>query len=343
MSLTKRGKVVTVVAATLGAGIVGLGALAFTGNAPGPIQRIVDQAIHRPDPCPLTGETRGQGRDAPRRPVMAVKIGNTEAAYPLSGLNDADVIYEELVEGGITRFVSLYQCNEPRRVGPVRSARTTDPRILLQYADPPILAYSGASPAVTTYVEQVGVISLTETSANAAYTRDTSRIAPHNLYVSIKALYREARGDDVDRSAPEPVFDFSDEVPTPSKRARSASVTFSFATTAQWAWSHGRWVRLFGGEPFVLEGGDPLAVDNVLIQEVVVGSGIGSSPDVTLTGHGRAWLLRDGRLVPGRWTRLSLDDVTEFVTKAGDQFAFAPGTTFVELVPKATGEISFGR
>jgi hypothetical protein len=343
VSLTKRGKAVTVVAAALGVGVAGLGALAFTGKAPGPIQRIVDDTIRRPDPCPLTALELGHDRDAPSRPVIAVKIGNTEAAYPLSGLNDADVIYEELVEGGITRFVALYQCQEPKRVGPVRSARTTDPRILLQYADPPILAYSGASPAVTEYVTRVGVVSLTETSANAAYTRDSARIAPHNLYVSIKGLYREARKADADDSSPDPVFAFSDEIAGRSKRALSASVTFAYSNTARWAWSHGRWVRLFDEAPMVLEDGRPLAVDNVLIQEVVVKPGIGISPDVTLTGSGRAWLLRDGRLVQGRWTRPSLEDVTEFRTKAGDELSLAPGTIFVELVPKGTGEVSFGR
>lgn len=343
MSITKRGRVVTVVVATLGVGVVGLGALAFTGNAPGPIQRIVDEAIRRPDPCPLTSLEVGHDRDAPSRPVIAVKIGNTEAAYPLSGLNDADVIYEELVEGGITRFVALYQCDEPKRVGPVRSARTTDPRILLQYADPPILAYSGASPAVTQYVTKIGVVSLTETSANPAYTRDSARIAPHNLYVSIKALYREARRAEADTSSPDPVFAFSDEIAGSSKRARSASVTFAYSNTARWTWSDRRWVRLFDGAPMVLQDGEPLAVDNVLIQEVVVKPGIGISPDVTLTGSGRAWLLRDGRVVQGRWSRPSLDDVTEFRTKAGDELSLAPGRTFVELVPKETGEVSFGR
>jgi Protein of unknown function (DUF3048) N-terminal domain/Protein of unknown function (DUF3048) C-terminal domain len=343
VSITKRGKItIGVLVGFLLLG--GVGAMALTGNAPAPLQRLVDTFVEpRPDPCPLTGVELARGREAPSRPVVAVKIGNTEAAYPLSGLHDADVIYEELVEGGLTRFVVLFQCHAPTRVGPVRSARTTDPRILTQYGDPPIMAYSGAAPSVTEYVDDAGVVSLTETSANAAYTRDDSRVAPHNLYVSIRSLYREAAKAAGKVSAPDPVFVFAEELEGASKRARSASVTFSYANTAGWRWSGGRWVRQFAGAPFALDDGEALAMDNVLIQEVVVKPGIGASPDVTLTGSGRVWLLRDGRVVTGRWTRRSLDDVTEFRTRRGDELTLKPGTVFVELVPKDSGEVAIGR
>ena len=343
MSLTNRGKItIGVLAGALV--LVGVGALAFTGNAPAPIQRLVDELVEPPpDPCPLTGVELARGREVPARPVVAVKIGNTEDAYPLSGLHDADVIYEELVEGGLTRFVALYQCSAPTRVGPVRSARTTDPRILFQYGEQPIMAYSGASPQVAEYVDDVGVLSLTETSANGSYARDDSRLAPHNLYVSIRSLYREAARAGSEMSAPEPVFAFAEEFEGRSKRVRTASVMFSFANTAEWRWSSGRWVRQFAGAPFALDDGEALAVDNVLIQEVVVKAGIGASPDVTLTGSGRAWLLRDGRVVVGRWTRRSLDHVTAFTTRQGDDLQLKPGTVFVELVPKETGEVTIGR
>jgi hypothetical protein len=343
VSLTSRGKItIGAVAGTLV--LAGVGALALTGNAPAPIQRLVDKFVEpRPDPCPLTGVELARGREVPSRPVVAVKIGNTEAAYPLSGLHDADVIYEELVEGGLTRFVALYQCHAPTQVGPVRSARTTDPRILFQYGEQPIMAYSGASPEVLEYVDDVGVLSLTETSANGAYTRDDARVAPHNLYVSIRSLYREAARAGREMSAPEAVFAFAEGLEGGSKRARSASVTFSYANTAEWRWSAGRWVRQFAGAPFALDDGEALAVDNVLIQEVVVKPGIGASPDVTLTGSGRAWLLRDGRVVIGRWVRHSLDEVTEFRTRRGEDLTLKPGSVFVELVPKESGEVSIGR
>ena len=349
MALTQRGKIVIGVVAVVTAAVVVVAVLAFTGNAPAPIQEIVDKATGKPTPCPLTGELRSGGKGTLARPLIAVKVENTDEAYPLAGLERADVIYEEPVEGSITRFAALFQCRDAGRVGPVRSARTTDPRILVQYSDEPILSYSGANPKVEIALEDAGVVSLTETSANDAFVRDEARSAPHNLFVSIKKLYVIAKQSGADFSLPDPVFRFDEEVPAPSKRRTSASVAFSPSNVVGWAWSKGSWVRQLDGATMRSESGTPIAVDNVVIQEVVVtDSNIVDvagfpSPDVKLIGKGRAWILRDGRLIVGRWSRPSLGDVTVFQTKGGDEIALAPGTTLIQLVPKGEGEVTFAR
>jgi hypothetical protein len=348
VTLTKRGKIVAAVAAVVGVGVVAIGVLAFTGNAPGPLQRALNNVIGRPTPCPLTGETLFGDRSAPQRPAFAVKVENTRDAYPLAGLDRADVVYEEPVEGGITRFVAIYHCRGATRVGPVRSARTTDPKILVQFANEPLLAYSGAAVAVTHAVENAGVRSFTETSASGAFERDDSRFAPHNLYVSVPRLYRHATAAGVDASMPREVFTFDGGVPR-GKRRTVATVTFSSATIAEWHWERGEWVRYLDGAPMLLEDERPISATNIVIQEVEVGvsdivDASGShSPTVDLTGEGRAWILRDGRLIVGRWTRASLDDVTVFETAAGERIALAPGRTFVELIPSDDGEVSFER
>lgn len=346
MALTQRGKVVIGVVAAAVVGV--LAVLAFTGNAPGPLQDVVDTVAGRPDPCPLTGVVRG-GEDPPARPALAVKVENTSAAYPLAGLERADVIYEEPVEGGLTRFAAVFQCRDAGRVGPVRSARTTDPKILLQLTDEPLLVFSGAHPKVTAALQDAGVVELTETSANAAYERDDARSAPHNLFASTKAAFRAAEQAGADAALPRPLFRYDEAVPTPSRPRTSATIAFSSSNTTEWAWSGGRWVRQLDGAPMLAEKGAQIAVDNVVIQEVVVTmsdivDAAGSrSPEVELLGEGRAWILRDGRLVIGRWRRASLGDVTVFETKAGEEIALAPGTTFVELMPKDTGGATFAR
>jgi Protein of unknown function (DUF3048) N-terminal domain/Protein of unknown function (DUF3048) C-terminal domain len=346
VALTQRGKVVIgVVAAAV---VAVLAILAFTGNAPAPLQRLVE-TVTGPDPCPLTGAEKKNGDDAPARPMIAVKVENSDLAYPLAGLERADVIYEEPVEGGITRFAALYHCAAPARVGPVRSARTTDPKILAPYADAPVLAYSGANPTVASIVDAAGIISLTETSANAAYVRDDGRSAPHDLFVSVQDLYPIAAQQGAGDEPPRSVFSFDEEVPTPNRPRTGATVTFSSSTVVGWSWTNGRWHRLLDGAPMTAESGAPIAVDNVVIQQVLVtDSDIVDvagfpSPEVKMVGRGRAWVLRDGRLIVGRWRRASLDEATIFETRAGDEIALAPGTTFVQLIPRDGGDVAFQR
>ena len=346
MALTKRGKVaIGVVAAAL---VTLLAILAFTGNAPGPIQDVVNAVIDKPEPCPLTGKVL-HDQDAPSHPALTVKVENTADAYPLAGLERADVVYEEPVEGGITRFAAVFQCKQAARVGPIRSARTTDPKIVLPYADDPLLAYSGANPIVAGQLDDAGVISLTETSANPAYTRDDARSAPHNLFASTKKLRKIGLDMGAENTAPVAPFLFDAVIPEPSKPRTYASVSFSASNVVEWRWSGGRWVRQLDGAPMTSESGTKIGAANVVIQEVVMrDSGIvdvtGSpSPEVDLVGEGRAWILRDGRLIVARWHRSSVEDVTTFETKAGEEISLAPGSTFVELMPKDIGEVSFAR
>jgi hypothetical protein len=326
--------------------LVGVGVLAFTGNAPGPLQRAFNAVVDGQTPCPLTGDTLAGDRDAPDRPAVAIKVENTRDAYPLSGLNRADVIYEEPVEGGITRFVAIFQCRTATRVGPVRSARTTDPKILVQYTDGPILAFSGAAKAVNRAVEAADIVALTESSATAAFERDERRVAPHNLYASVPRLSKAAIVAGAEGTMPREVFTF-DADGARGKHRSVATITFSAAVTAEWHWEGGEWVRYLDGAPMLLEDGMPITATNLVVQEIEIGvsdiiDASGShSPTVDLTGNGRAWILRDGRLILGRWLRPGLGDLTVFETKRGERITLAPGRTFVSLVPSDAGEVAF--
>ena len=180
MALTRRGRLAVSVIGALALVAVGGIALALTGHAPAVIQQAVDKvtgATHEAEPpptCPLTGTPAPHG-EVPHRPVLAVKVENTPDAYPLAGLQSADVVYEELVEGGITRFMALYQCGDAKQVGPVRSARTTDPKVLIQYDPHSVIAYSGGQLAVVNAVERSGLISYDENSGGNAFWRDDAR------------------------------------------------------------------------------------------------------------------------------------------------------------------------
>ena len=346
MSLTSRGRAVVsvVVVAVLLAG--GLTAWAISGHAPAFIKTslgVGSSAPPPPPPCPLTGVASAGGKAVPQRPVAAVKVENTADAYPLVGLQNADIIYEELVEGGLTRFMAVYQCKDAPKVGPVRSARTTDPKILVQFNTHPILGYSGAQLAVVNALKHAGILAYDETTGAGAFTRAAApRVIPHNLFVSTPKLYQRAGKAASAESAPKAVFAYGPKVPNPSRKVTSAVIPFSTGVGGDWKWNAGAatWVRQLDGKPMMLEAGGPIQATNVIVQEVVVTASnlvdvLGNhSPEVTLTGSGRAWILRNGRMVTGTWSRSGPKAVTEFKTKKGEVIPLAPGTSFVELMPK---------
>lgn len=340
MSMTRRGK------ATLGALTLLLGAGAGLGffvlnpsQAPAVVRStlssigLIEEGPPPTPTCPLTGLPAPHGQ-VPDRPVLAIKVENYPDARPQAGLSSADIVYEELVEGGITRFVVLYQCHDAPRVGPVRSARTADPDILAAFGRP-ILAYSGGAPNVVRVVNEADLIPIDETRGGDAFTRDPSRPAPHNLYASTKALYRVARSKD---GAPEPVFTYAEELALRSRRVTRVHLPFSQTyADVWWSWSRREhaWLRSHGDEPHLEEGGEQVSATNVVVQvvHVVIGPRGGITPHLELTGSGRAYVFRDGRMVLGRWERDSLREPTRFLAKDGTEIPLAPGRTWVELLP----------
>src|SRR5919198_918880 len=285
--------------------------------------------------CPLTGVPRP---NVPNRPALAVKVENLPASRPQTGLSWADIIYEEPVEGGITRFIAVYQCRDAGRIEPVRGARLTDPDILVQFGHP-LLGYAGGVGEVVSKIRRAGLIDVNYLShaAAGAYHRDPSRIAPHNLYTSTGALYRAAPTLE---GPPKPIFEYS-ETPLSGARVHRVHLPFSQASDVYWKWSRSKkmWLRFHGTVPHTYSDGTQVSTPNLVVQVVKVvqtsitdANGI-RSPEVVATGTGKAYVFRDGRVVVGRWGRPTLKDVTEFVDRSGAEIRLTQGTTWVELVP----------
>lgn len=345
MSLTSRGRTVVSVVVVAVLLVGGVTAWALSGHAPTFINRVLPGSTPSspPSPCPLTGVAPAGGKAVPQRPVAAVKVENTVDAYPLVGLQNADIIYEELVEGGLTRFMAVYQCKDAPKVGPVRSARTTDPKILVQFNTHPILGYSGAQLAVVNALKHAGILAYDETTGAAAFTRAAApRVIPHNLFVSTPKLYQRAGKAASQEGPPKAAFTYGPKVINPSRKLTSAVIPFSTGVSGDWKWDPATtmWVRQLSGKPMMLEAGGPIQATNVIVQEVVVTQSnlvdvLGNhSPEVALTGSGRAWILRNGRMVTGTWSRSGQKAPTVFKTKKGESIPLAPGSTFVELMPK---------
>jgi hypothetical protein len=336
MALSTRGKTmigVAVVVVLLAA--AALGYFLLTGG--GPLAGITG-GNPRPKICPLTGlEARGKG--APDRRALAVKVENISVSRPQIGLRAADIVYEQPVEGGITRFIVMFHCRDAARVGPVRSVRESDPLILVQFGSP-LFGYSGGIPQVKQATRAAGIIDVGIDEAPDAYELDPNREAPHNLFTSTRALYGAGRGGP---ELPEPVFTFEEDPPTQgTRRAREIHVNFSPDSDVFWRYRRGqqRYLRFHGDEAHTLEDGSQVFATNVIVQVVVlrptgrIDPAGNPVPEPVVTGSGRAFVFRNGRIIQGRWIRESRDEPTRFEDRQGNEIALAPGTTWVELFPK---------
>ncbi|MGH2751075.1 MAG: DUF3048 domain-containing protein [Actinomycetota bacterium] len=292
--------------------------------------------------CPLTGEDPPKGLDL-SRPGVAVKIENSPAARPQSGLDQADIVYEEIVEGGATRFMAIYHCHDAAEAGPVRSARFDDPKIANPFTR--ILAYSGANDIVEKELKEQKLIALDEMNAKGAL----FRVPPgstdiHSVFGDTLRLRKLGRK--MGKSAPpgSSYFEFGG-LPAGAKPAKSVTINFNPNNEIAWRFKGGKWVRFEAGAPFDSVGGKQIGTPNLLVQEVEVNdshnirdSAGNPSPDIKLDDKGRAFLFRDGKVVAGTW-KAGKDGVPSFKTKKGDPFTFEVGSTWIELVPSKKGNV----
>jgi hypothetical protein len=302
--------------------------------------------------CPLTGRVL-TGDKAPQRAALAVKIGNDPSSRPQSGLDQADIVYEEMAEGGITRYMAVYQCQSAPLIGPVRSVRWDDWNILQQYGHA-ILAYSGGITPWTVEVASFPWIynanGSIDPTANAFYRYNSSVLpaslgAPYNYYTSTSALWGLFPAA---RSLPPVMFQFSTKVPAGATQVASASVPFSSASPVVWQWNQAsrQWLRFYNTQPDVDPAGRQLRATNVVIEMVQTQPGPynesgPNSRDVEsiTTGTGTVYVLRHGVMLKGTWSRPTGLNITRFSSN-GKPITLEPGTTWVELVPDSTA-VSF--
>ena len=280
---------------------------------------------------PLTGEP-AEGK-APGHPVMIVKIDNTASSSPQLGLGKADLITEELVEGGSTRLAVFFYKHVPHRVGPVRSMRATDIGIV-KPAKAVLVASGGAPPTVRRIA---GVHIKTFTEGATGYSRDSSRRAPYNLFMDLGRLAKKVDAQD---SVPS-YLPFGSESDLPrGQKASGLAAQFSGGHTTSWRYQGGK----YANQNSFAQAGDQFRPDNVLVLRVKVGDAgykdpAGNPvPETHFTGTGKAMLFHGGRVVRGTWKK-SLDSTISLSTRAG-KLPVPAGHTWVELVPADGGNVT---
>ena len=264
--------------------------------------------------------------------VLAVKIDNIVNARPQTGLTRADIVYVLPVEGGLSRFLAVFSSDYPRVIGPVRSAREADLELLRQFGRP-AFAYSGATAALLPYIHRTARIADLYAGITSGYYRDTTRVAPYNLYAHTRQLLAQARGASKARD-----IGFRFGPPPPGGKAtRSASVSYPAASFRfTWSAAKGRWLVSMDGKPAVTTDGGRLSPTTVVIQHTTVRTSrfleYGKPPPYAeSTGSGTALVLRDGKAWSTHWSRPDANAGTTFTTTSGKRMTFAPGQVWIIL------------
>ena len=277
-----------------------------------------------PDPAAITK----------RRSALTIKMDNTQLAHPQYGLEKADVVYEEIVEGGITRLAAIFNSNLPARVGPVRSVRRTDREIVFPIGG--LFAFSGGAAYAVDSIRTAPVQLIDQSNSHGAMFRDLSRPPPHNLFANAQALMK--LGGRV--HPPHALFSYIPRTSSP-RGAPVAAFTVNFlagyATYYQWNGNSKSWARSIFGRADVTATGVQVSPTNVVVMFVNYLGGVGvEGSEAKLTGSGPVDIFSDGRLQKGMWFRSKIATPTAFRSSAGKVIPLRPGQTWVELL--ATGE-----
>lgn len=257
--------------------------------------------------------------------VIAAKVENIAAARPQVGLSQADITFIQEVEGAQTRLIAVYHSRFPKRLGPIRSARSTDAQLLPMFGKPG-LVYSGANSSVQRKINNASIVPIPRS------TRDTRRVAPHNVFVNLDKIAKSRRLAEAKSIG----WTFNDAAPrgatVETVKVRVGHDTFDFGYTSS------RYTVRWNGSRYA--DGDSGAItkaDNVVIMKVRNhpdgNRDVQGAPSVLsdTVGTGAVTIYRDGKKIEGRWERAKAAASLRFSDKSGNPIPLKPGQTWVAL------------
>lgn len=314
---------------SIGAGIV------FLYSGENEIDRLPTKVVKEESRNSLSGRIGSDG------PILVVKIDDTLAAYPQAGLEDADVVYIEQVEGGMTRLAAVFSSKIPDVIGPVRSARISDLELLEQYGRV-AFAYSGAQRKLLPVIAEANLENLgAQRQGRDIYANDPARMAPTAMMLQAKTLMAKvaAKGSPIALSK-NTGWKFGDSLET---RTAISSVKVSWPAHSYdvtWSKTENRWLLSTRGMPDLAASGVHLGPTTFVIQLVSItpseysDKGGGVTPFTATVGSGKGFILRDGLAIDALWNRPTAEAGTSWTSLTGEEILFAPGQVWVALTDK---------
>lgn len=295
---------------------------------------------------PLTGVPVDE---VPERPAVSIKIENTTVARPQSGIEHADVVWENIVEFSVSRFIAVFHSDIPEEVGPIRSVRPIDPVVAAPLRG--LLVYSGGQPGILNLVANSPSQSISHDAGSAGMYRVSHRSAPHNVYGDINIFLNQA--NDSRDAPPEQQFGFARDAVVASAVVSGTPATrlvfdLSAASKPEWDWDEasGTWLRSEGSTPAVVASGERISAVNVVAitarhygTEFGAQNGV-SVPSYELVGEGPATVATGGATIDGVWKKEAADAPLRLFAEDGTELLLAPGNTWVEMIPGPWGSLT---
>jgi hypothetical protein len=286
---------------------------------------------------PLTGLPQ---ENPPQNPPFLTKIENTSGGEPQSGLNKADLVVEELVEGGYTRLAAFFYSSLPTKVGHVRSTRTTD--IGLAKPVGATIVASGGAPKTLDVIKSSHIDIYTYDAGSPGFSKDPAKSAPYHVLWDLTTLAKTAKAKEL---PPKNYFTWGDgpSAADVTKKATSASVAFSPTVTTKWSFTGGTWTR----SPERSAAGQAYKPNTlIVIFARVTDAGYNDAagnpvPETVLQGSGRAVIFSGDNATEATWHKGSLDSTMNFTSKkTGKPVTIKPGHVWLEAAPRG-GDVTY--
>lgn len=290
-------------------------------------------------PTQVNSLTGAPGIDGP---VLVVKIDDTSAAHPQIGLEDADLVYIEQVEGGLTRLAAVFSSKIPTLIGPVRSARISDIEILAQYGHI-AFAYSGAQSKMRPVISAANLQDFgAQSQSSTIFTTDPLRTSPTAMVLRADLLMQKIAEKSFEIAQSKNMgWTFGD---APDSGTAISSVVMHWPAnsyTATWSQEEKRWLLSTRDGPDIADSGKTLGPTTLVIQNVLITASEfhdkvgGVTPFSATVGSGTGFILRDGKSFEALWSRPIADSGTQWSTPEGVRINFAPGQIWIALTDTA--------